>query len=215
MSNRKLAVFDLDGTLNRTELYAVPAHHMTLLELGFPDRSDEDIISVFGARAQESVEFLTGRGEPDFVADYMRRSGGHEQELIRDHAASFEGVPEMLRRLKDMGYDTAICSNSSERYIRMVLGALDILPWIDYIQPLMPDLTKEGTLRLLLERVSPPAAVMVGDRFYDKEAAKANGIPFVGCLYGFCPDEVRDGDAAVQSATELPDAIDALLSSGK
>ncbi|MCI8406704.1 MAG: HAD family hydrolase [Oscillospiraceae bacterium] len=211
MSTHKLAVFDLDGTLNRTELYAVPAHHMTLRDLGFPDRSDEDIISVFGARAQESVRFLTGRDEPALVDEYMRISGSHERELIKDSAASFDGVPRMLSQLKADGYDTAICSNSSERYIRMVLEALSISQWIDYIQPLIPDLTKEDTLRLLLEREKPPAAVMVGDRFYDKDAAQANGLPFIGCLYGFCPDEVRDGDAAVESPLDINDAVRRLI----
>ena len=117
----------------------------------------------------------------------------------------------MLSQLKADGYDTAICSNSSERYIRMVLEALSISQWIDYIQPLIPDLTKEDTLRLLLEREKPPAAVMVGDRFYDKDAAQANGLPFIGCLYGFCPDEVRDGDAAVESPLDINDAVRRLI----
>ena len=34
-------------------------------------------------------------------------------------------------------------------------------------------------------------AVMVGDTAYDCQAAKACGIPFIGCLYGFRPAEME------------------------
>ena len=50
-------------------------------------RSDEDIISVFGARAQESVRFLTGRDEPALVDEYMRISGSHGIGLSADQPA--------------------------------------------------------------------------------------------------------------------------------
>lgn len=211
MSSQKLVVFDLDGTLNRTELYAVPAHHRALAELGLPDRSDEIIVSAFGACAQEGVQLLTGRSDPAFVKEYMQCSGRHEQELIRENAGSYEGVPEALRSLREDGYTTAVCSNSSERYIRMVLGALHLLEEIDLIQPLVEGMDKNGTLGLLLAREQPCAAVMVGDRVYDRDAARANGLPFIGCLYGFRPEEVRDADAAVSAAGEIPAAVKRLI----
>ncbi len=211
MSNQKLVVFDLDGTLNRTELYAVPATKKALAELGIFDRTDEDIIRGFGARAQESVAALTGSSDPNAIAAYLKRYSQLEQEFLQHAAGSYDGVPEMLQTLKTEGYTTAICSNSSERYIRMVLTALDILPLIDRIQPLMPDMQKEDTLGLLLKREAPSAAVMVGDRIYDKIAARANKIPFIGCLYGFCSDEVADADAPVASARDIPAAVCSLI----
>lgn len=211
MPQTKLVVFDLDGTLNRTELYAIPAHRKVLQELGISDKTDDDIISVFGARAQETVSFLTGNSDPAFVPVYMKRESEYEQEFIRENAACYDGVPAMLRTLREQGYQTAICSNSSERYIRMVLTRLDILSDIDHIQPLIPDLQKDDTLRLLLKRVNPSAAVMVGDRFYDKKAARANDLFFIGCLYGFRPDEVADADAPVTCAADIPVAVDHLI----
>ena len=53
-------------------------------------------------------------------------------------------------------------------------------------------------------------AVMVGDRHFDRTAARENGVPFVGCLYGLFPAEVTGADAEVKSAGELPEAIERL-----
>lgn len=211
MEVKKLVVFDLDGTLNRTELFSVPAHQKLLHEMGIYDKTEEDIISTFGARAQEAVPFLTGNTDPAFVPVYMKRSGEYEEEFIQEKAAYYDGVLDMLVALREKGYLTAICSNSSTRYITMVLKRLGLLEYIDFIQPLVPDMQKDDTLRLLLEQVAPEKAVMVGDRFYDKMAARANRIPFIGCLYGFRPDEVADADAPVTSAADIPLAVDSLI----
>lgn len=210
-NNNKLVVFDLDGTLNKTELYAVPAHKKALLELGITDKSDEMIIKTFGARGEDEVHLLINDTSYEKGQAYLKRVGECEREFIKDYAGSFEGVPELLKKLKANGYLTAVCSNASERYIRMVLERLDLINDIDYIQPLIKDMIKDDTLRLLIERVKPVKAVMVGDRIYDKLAAKANNIPFIGCLYGFNADEVSDGDAAVEKAIDIFDKVCELI----
>lgn len=211
LNNNKLVVFDLDGTLNKTELYAVPAHKKALAELNIFDKTDELIISTFGARGEDEVHLLINDTDYEKGQTYMHRVGEYEREFIKDYAGSFEGVSQMLKKLKADGYQTAVCSNASERYITMVLERLDIISDIDFIQPLIKDMIKDDTLRLLLSRVKPEKAVMVGDRVYDKLAARANNLPFIGCLYGFRADEVCDGDAAVETAGEINAAVEKLI----
>lgn len=211
MENKKLVVFDLDGTLNKTELYAVPAHKKALAELNIFDKSDELIISTFGARAEDSFPLLINTDDYQKGMEYLKKVSVYEREFMDIYAGSFEGTEEMLKALKADGYLTAVCSNASERYIRMVLNNLKLIDLIDFIQPLLPNMTKNDTLGLLLERVKPDSAVMVGDRVYDKEAAYANGLKFIGCMYGFNSDEVKDADVAVSHSLEINDAVKALI----
>ena len=82
MTFKKLVVFDLDGTLNKTQLYAVPAHQKALHELGVSNVSDADIMATFGARAQDSYPLLIGTDDPDVLAVYMQKVSQYETEMI-------------------------------------------------------------------------------------------------------------------------------------
>ncbi|MFZ2539296.1 MAG: HAD hydrolase-like protein [Oscillospiraceae bacterium] len=211
MNEKKLVVFDLDGTLNKTELYAVPAHRKALAELNISDKSDELIISTFGARGIDCVHLLINTTDEKEAYDYFKKVSQYENEFITQFAGEFEGTSAMLDTLRKDGYHIAVCSNASERYIRMVLSALNIIDKIDYIQPLLLDMIKDDTLKFLLEREMPDKAVMVGDRVFDKNAARANAIPFIGCMYGFENSEVADADIAVKEPSEINDAVKKLI----
>lgn len=208
---RKLVVFDLDGTLNRTDLFAVPAHQKALHESGVTDKTDDFIRSTFGSCSWDYVKQLLGDCDQDTARDYLDRVARYEQEFIRERGRTFDGVPQMLHTLREEGYLTAVCSNASARYINMVLRSLAIDPLIGEVQELRPGMSKNETLALLLGRMKPDAAVMVGDRRFDHEAAKANGLGFIGCLYGFNPQEMADADIQVGTASEIPGAVRALI----
>ena len=107
---------------------------------------------------------------------------------------------------------TAVCSNSSVRYISAVLKAIRLDALIDEIQPLDPDSRgKDESLARLLERVQPRKALMVGDTIFDLEAARKNDLPFIGCLYGFRPAEMAAADRKVAAVSEIPAAAQDLL----
>ena len=91
------------------------------------------------------------------------------------------------------------------------LKAINIDNRIDYVQELVPGLTKDGTLKLLLEKVQPQKVVMVGDRIFDINAAKANNIPSIGCLYGFCREEALTADYTAESVHEIAEIIKNIL----
>lgn len=206
-------VFDLDGTLNRTDAYAVPAHMEAMEHFGSPkELIDPDFIrSTFGMRWQEYTKLLLpGRDEQE-VRQYLNMVARKEDEYMKTKGSTFDGVPEMLDSLHSMGCKTAVCSNASLRYISSVLKAIKIDDSIDYVQELVAGLTKEDTLRLLLEKTQPQQAVMVGDRIFDIKAARANELPSIGCLYGFCREEAQTADYAVESVSEIVPIIERIF----
>ena len=211
MSGGNWIVFDLDGTLNRTDLVSVAAHQQAEREFGVPVRDAVFIISTFGGRAADTFPLLAPGLEKDGFHAYSARVGEIERERLTQYARFYEGTDRMLSALRQKGWHTAVCSNSSERYISAVLDALHLRASIDALRPLEPGLTKVNTLRLLLAKVRAEQAVMVGDRVYDQEAAQANHVPFIGCLYGFCPDEMRRADCAVNTPLEIVDAAERLI----
>ncbi len=208
---KKLVVFDLDGTLNQTALYAVPAHRKAMEEFGITGVTDEMVMKNFGARPVDYVKFYLPHADEQTQKAYLEIAGRYENELIQKYHGEFEGTSQMLRKLKEDGYETAVCSNSSVRYITMVLNILNLAEYIDHIQPLIPGKIKDDTLQNLLWEQQPDKAVMVGDRIYDWNAAKANQIPFIGCGYGYNPSELEGCDFLAETALCVYDGVKKLI----
>lgn len=208
----KLFVFDLDGTLNRTDLFSVDAHQKVLAEFGWPVQTPEEITSHFGEVGHEFMLHILPGADENTVLRYRNRISEVEHEYI-ERAAAYDGCPQLLDILHERGYRTAICSNSSYRYISMVLSAIDLMDRIDFIQPLEAGMhTKSESLGCLLKKICPETAVMVGDTLLDYQAAVDNSIPFIGCEYGFRPAEMRPLDYSVKYPLEILTLVDRVLS---
>ena len=210
---KPLIVFDLDGTLNRTDLYSVPSHLEAMKHFGAPERvmSREFVMSTFGMRADDYVKLLLPGCDEKSGCEYLRMVADLESKKMKKSGKCFDGVPEMLDKLHQMECQTAVCSNASTRYITEVIAAIGIAEKIDYIQHLVKGMNKNGTLKLLLDRVNPPKAIMVGDRIFDIQAAKANNIPSIGCLYGFNREEALQADYTVEKPIEIADIVEKIL----
>ena len=203
----KLIVFDLDGTLNQTELFSVEVHRMVQTELGWPAQSPEVIKSIFGTPPADYVPKMLPGSDPETQQRYIRRVAEVEHDYIH-LAAPYGGCREMLMRLHEDGWKTAVCSNSSYRYISMVLNAIGLMDSIDFIQPLEPDMSvKSESLRRLLQKVLPESSIMVGDTSFDAIAAQENNIPFIGCRYGFRPEEMETERYRVKAPLEIPGLV--------
>lgn len=200
---QKLVVFDLDGTLNQTKLYALEATRQALAQLGAARFTDEEICAQFGARPADYVRYYFPDGDEALFQKFLRQEALLEDQLMEERGRAFDGARESMEALRRDGFCLAVCSNSSARYINRVLGAIGLAELVDEIQPLLPGMDKGQTLGLLLDRLRPDRAVMVGDRVYDKEAARANRLPFIGCAYGYNADEIMDADRVAHHAGEL------------
>ena len=64
---------------------------------------------------------------------------------------------------------------------------------------------------MVLDKIRPDKAVMVGDRHHDMQAARDNGLPFVGCQYGYLPHEVDDAKVRVAKAADIPQTVKTLI----
>lgn len=86
-----------------------------------------------------------------------------------------------------------------------MLGVLSIREYFDYIQGLTSRQDKADSLGVLIERAGADWCCMVGDRFYDREAAKANETAFIGCRYGYGgADEFGTGICWQRTAWRYP-----------
>lgn len=206
----KYVFFDIDGTLNETDRYAVAAYQKALKKRGI-DASREDVIACIGMSPEGIIERFFGtlddREREEWRADIKK----YEFAIMEETARTFEGIPEALAELKERGYKLVICSNAYPEHIEKVLDVLGIRRYFDIIGSLDMGNSKVETLKNLLKKYRPEAACLVGDRKFDIEAARTNGIPVIGCAYGYAPEEIQTADIVVGRAFEIPTAVAELL----
>ena len=96
----RLVVFDMDGTLNKTEVYAVEAYRKTLRDLGAGEFSGEEILGRIGAPFEEDFTYFFGEKAEEMKEPFMKTLGYYWDTLLEEKACAFEGVKEMLQNLK-------------------------------------------------------------------------------------------------------------------
>lgn len=208
MSVDKMAIFDLDGTLNDVNLFAVRAFHKAMEELGITDSlSGEEITSMFGAPWNTITSTLLPNISKETMEKLNELIDKYEFEFVELYGKSFPGTIESLEKLRENGYFIAVCSNSRIVYINKVTAAIGIDHLLDHKQELHDGCKKDDMVKLILDTFVPEKAVMVGDRVYDMDAAISNGIPFIGCMYGCAPHEMETVECKIDGAHQIYDAV--------
>lgn len=201
---KKMAIFDLDGTLYQTHLTSVRAVNDALTECGFESRDPEFIKSLFGESMDRFYDLLVGSAPRETKKKLAERTTSNEIRLIGEIGVLYDGVAEMLIELKEDGYELAVCSNGRKDYIDAVLESCGIGGLFRTVRGKEGGKDKTEIVAEILQGSGAGYAVMIGDRKHDYEAAAANGISSVGMSYGYGGKEIELADFIAGSAKEIP-----------
>lgn len=152
-----------------------------------------------------------------------------DTRTLAGEARLFDGVPDMLTELKNRGFQIALLSNCRSAYCRVHRDMFGLDQWFDYYcaaedydeiskqemfaHAINPELTlgssefADHPLRIHAQSRLPLQApyIIVGDRFHDIEAATLQGVPSIGCAYGF--GEVHELDTATYRVDDPADIV--------
>ncbi|MEW9672332.1 HAD family hydrolase [Ammoniphilus sp. 3BR4] len=219
------AIFDMDGTLLKTEEVAVPAFKKTFEKLkedgSFQDRmpTDKEITDVFGMTLEEIWnKLLPGKSEEiKKKADRMMLK--YELEILKEGKTHlYPGVKENLQKLKEQNIPLFIASNGLDEYIKGVCDCFHITDWFEdlYSAGRFQTESKDDLVAKLLNDYGISQAVMVGDRKSDIQAGKANGLYTIGCAFGFSNQgELAEADVIIKDFSEIVEIIEKRLTSVK
>lgn len=202
-------VFDVEGTLNQTVLYGVEVYQKALKKRNIYV-SEQNIIPIIELSPEAIVKWFFGSLTKEEYDEWMEDVERTEAELMKNKAKPFHGVPVVLEQLKKQGYTLMICSNAYPMHIENILSVLNIRQYFDYVGSLQIGTDKTAVLAELIQQSGCDRVYMVGDRKFDIEAAKNNGVPSIGCAYGYAPEEVRKADYVIHAPLELLTIVDRL-----
>ncbi|MBN1886446.1 MAG: HAD family hydrolase [Thermoflexales bacterium] len=196
-----LVIFDLDGTLFKTETVTVPAALRAMAELGLPPVPPARVISLIGEPSRAFyqkliVEAPSRNGVPEELALRLEKlSERYEGELAATQGELYDGVPELLESLSSLGLELALCSNGGPDYCEAVLAALGLRRYFAQVLGFDPGRDKAQRVGDLVAESGRRPAIVVGDRHSDIAAAHSNGLPIIAVEYGYSTDgELAEAD---------------------
>lgn len=202
-----LVIFDMDGTLFRTETVDIEAINRALALNSFPEKTPAEIFSAIGRTLPEVCSFLSGCGDEAVIERLSEDIIELEDQLIPSCGELYEGTLQMLEGLKKSGFRLCICSNGNAEYIDKIVGKFRLDSYFDDICYSRRGITKSQAVGLLKEKYGGSSFIMVGDRSSDIGAAAENGGISIGVTYGFGMDEPLAADFVAHSIGEVGELV--------
>lgn len=209
----KLAIFDMDGTILDSLQDLADTMNYTLEVSGYPPRTLQEVKSFVG----NGIRKLILRAVPGTVredeAEIERLYGifsAHYKEHCADSTKPYEGICDLLARLKGAGIKTAVVSNKAdfgvqELCTRYFEGLFDVAlgeqPGL--AKKPAPDMVRQVLTRLA---VAPEEAVYIGDSEVDIATAKNAALDGIIVSWGFRDAAVlkeQGAERIVVSVSEL------------
>lgn len=228
-------LFDLDGTLTDPKIGITSCVQYALHKLGIEEPDLDKLEPFIGPPLTDSFREFYGfddetvRQAVIYYRERFSTVGLFENEM-------YPGMAQMLAHLKQAGRRLAVASSKPAVFVRQILEHFGICSYFDVVvgseldgmRVKKEEVVEEALRQLLCDegRINTDAAggltvqeavkavhmdarrdiVMVGDRKYDIEGAKAYHIASIGVAYGYaaCGElEEAGADVIVETVAEL------------
>lgn len=209
--NKTAVIFDLDGTLLNTLDDLRDALNHTLAAFGRPPRTLDEVRRFVGNGIPNLIERATSPDAP--IQEMLDVFLPYYQLHNMDKTRPYEGVSEMLDRLKEQGRRMAIVTNKVHAASQALCGRF--FPQVDVVvgsQPGLPNKPAPDMVRAAMERlgVGPEEAVYVGDSEVDLATARNTGLDCVCVTWGFRDKEELERQGGTVFAAS-PQELERLL----
>lgn len=187
-------LFDLDGTLTDPGLGITNSVMYALKKFGIEVRDRTTLYQFIGPPLRESFESFYGFSKEQselatrYYREYFGVKGLYENEV-------YDGVPELLRQLKERGKPLILATSKPEAFAVEILKHFDLFRYFSFIAGATMDGARDKKADVIkyalksCEISDPSSAVMVGDREYDVLGAKQAGLDSIGVLFGYGSEE--------------------------
>ena len=179
-------VFDLDGTLTRSEDGILSSLRYALLQMDITVPPDQELRRFIGPPLRDSFINIAGFSE-ELAAQAVNHYVTHYDREGMYLYSVFPHIRTLLRMLKQSGTYIAVATSKPIARTLTLFAHYHMTHYFDCIIGEHSNDAQVGKAELI-RRALPEhcrKAVMVGDRKFDIEGAKANGIDSIGARYGY------------------------------
>lgn len=182
----ELLIFDLDGTLIESKWDIAASVNLTLVELGLPQRSLEEIFGFVGDGVKKLLRLSVGDNHRVSFEEALQVFRAHYLTHCLDRTKFYPGIEATLAHFTDKRM--AVATNKSIEYTDVILKGLGA-QYFQYVVGgdngfgLKPE---PGMLLHIMERLNVPkeGTVLVGDSTNDINGGHNAGIRVCAVGYG-------------------------------
>jgi len=218
IQNKKLFIFDLDGTLVDTAPDFKNSINYMLNELNESEVSLEEIRNWVGYGARELIRrTVVDKNIPhdeQKIEEMLKIFLLHYTHNIDDDSVLFNNVRNVLEFLKNNGIKLAVCTNKMERLSNILLEKLNVLHMFDYLvggDSLSKSKPDPYPLLNICEKLNTEISdsIMIGDSVTDLNAGKGAGMPVVLVSYGYTDnkDIYNEADLVINDFSQLKELV--------
>ena len=188
---KRLAIFDLDGTLLDSLKDIAASCNYALQDKGMPVHTSEEYLGFIG----DGVYKLSERALPaehrdqDTILEIKKLFDTYYQENYDIYTKPFDGILSMLEQLIDHNVHLAVLSNKGDTFVKQIVEeffpqVFDIVLGQREGIPTKPDPVAVHEIMDQLQ-IKPEDAVYIGDSNVDIFTGKNAGIETIGVTWGY------------------------------
>lgn len=204
--------FDLDGTLTRSEAGITRSALYAAEKLGFTGHTAEELKVFIGPPLFSSFKNHFGMTDEQ-AEEAMRLYRERFSQVGWSENEVYTGIARLLRGLKQNGAKIAIVTAKPQAFAERIAAQFGFAPYLeDVIGPGFSN--KHASKAWLVARAIEKLGgmpVMIGDRCYDIEGGRENGIDTIGVCYGYGSREELEEAGATYIAETVDELEDILL----
>lgn len=223
LHNKKIVIFDLDGTILDTIGDLASAVNKAIIHYGFEKRTVDEVKGFIGNGSLMLIRRAIGdenaeRFSDEYVKEIRARFRLAYLDCKFDTTRPYEGIIELFDELEAKGITVAVVTNKDANAASEMLdhyfGAR-----IKAVRAVSADGERKPNPKLTLELLaefgfSPDDAIFVGDGMADLQVSKNANIDFVPVGYGYTSPErllAESGKAAAENVDALAETINELI----
>lgn len=216
---KKAVIFDLDGTLTNTLKSLWKSTNMALATAGLPPHEIDSYKYFAGNGAKELIrKSLIADGDTELVHfdSVMEAYNRIFEEYCMYEVKPYDGIPELLKALKEKGLHLAVNSNKPQPRTVDVVEEIFGKDTFDLLVGQCEERRRKPApdgVNYILEQLhlNKEDVLYIGDTCTDMQTGKSAGVFTVGALWGFRDRQElveNHADAIIEKPLELLQYID-------
>lgn len=213
--NYGTVLFDLDGTITDSGEGVTNSIIYSLAKFGIDVEDRAELYKFIGPPLIDSfMNFYNFDHEKAteavcYYREYYQDKGIWENTV-------YDGIPQLLKKLKDMGKRVLVATSKPENFAKLILEKHDIAKYFEFIAGASMDESrsqKDEVIKYALEScniTNMSDVIMVGDTKFDIVGANKFGMDSAGVLFGYGTKEEMTKEGATYICPDT-DALEKLL----